>query len=100
MLISGLRQAEPYTIALKRVQENPAVVARLGEPIEADTFNFQGNYHSGTGGQNADYNFGVSGPRGSAQVKFVATHHGRWHYETFTVTFPNGQSIDLSDAMQ
>ena len=102
MLFDTLRSAEPFRIAMERINNNEELAGRLtlGEPIESELWGFNGQYNSQPGGGGATYSFPIRGKRGAAHVYFEAYQDGQtWHYEVFDVTMPNGDVISLADSV-
>jgi hypothetical protein len=94
--MAGIRGSEPYETALARVQTDPAVIERLGEPIETGFFGTSGGVNVQNQSGTADLTFPVSGPNGQASVHTTATlTKGIWQTDTLTVTFDDGTQIDL-----
>ena len=95
--MNALKSTEPYKMAMARIQADPQVIEALGEPIEADTWNFQGGVNQTTERATADYTFGIHGPQGTANVHFEAVDEHGWEFEILDVTLPDGGTISLSD---
>jgi hypothetical protein len=92
----ALATLEPFTTALERIQNDGIVRDRLGEPIEPGMFpsHFQFNDQMDTG--NAEFQFDVSGPKGSAKVSTEADKQsGNWRTTKLDVTFEDGETISL-----
>lgn len=91
LLIGGafgfVRSSPVYQHALHRAQSHPAVVAALGEPIEAGWYlsgDFEFTDHSGS----ADFRVPISGPRGTATLHVLARRiDGQWEFERLEVEF-------------
>ncbi|GAB3387477.1 cytochrome c oxidase assembly factor Coa1 family protein [Lysobacter fragariae] len=80
-----MKQAEPYRYALESTQRHPAVIAALGQPIEASAM-IRGNIQVKGAYGDAQLNFPVSGPRGKATVYVEARkERGRWRYRIIEV---------------
>lgn len=96
-LVGGvLKSAEPYKTAIERAANSPAVIAKLGEPIEDDTWIPMGNVNFDNYGGDANLTLQVRGPHGAASVHTVALREaGVWETETLTVTFADGTRLDL-----
>jgi hypothetical protein len=94
-LLSGMmRSSEPYRHALHAAQTSPAVIAALGEPIEAG-FMPSGNISVNNDDGEADLSFGLHGPRGEATVYVEATRkRKRWSYQTLVVALAD-REVDL-----
>jgi hypothetical protein len=89
-IINGLKSTEPYQTALTRVKQDPVVIERLGEPIEAAWMvNGKSEFKNDTG--SATYDFQVSGPKGTADVHTEAVRSGGvWETTVLRVTFGDG----------
>lgn len=95
-VFGAIKRSDVYKGALRRVQDDPRVVAALGSPVEAGWI-VSGNVRVDTNGGNAEINFPVSGPKQKAKVHAVATvENGQWKYETLTVQPESGPLIDLN----
>jgi hypothetical protein len=92
----GLKQADAYKLALERAQHNPAVIAALGEPIEAGLLVSGSVNISGPTGS-ADISIPISGPEGKGTIYVVATKSaGQWEFSTLEVEIhATGERIDL-----
>ena len=81
----GMKKAEPYQEALRRAQENPAVIAVLGEPVE-EGFLMSGSISVDGSSGEADLAFPISGPQGSGTVYVIGEKRaGLWEYSTMEV---------------
>lgn len=94
--MSAIKSSEVYRGALKVVQTHPAAVERLGEPIEDGWF-VTGNIKVDAGGGHADFNFPVSGPKGSGTLYVRAVSpDGSWMYERLDLA-AGGKTVSLLD---
>jgi hypothetical protein len=94
-VFGAIKRSDVYTEALNRVKGDQRVVAVLGEPIEPG-FWVSGNVNINNGKGNADFQFPVKGPRGSAKVHAVASTEGqKWEYTTLVVTPASGPPINV-----
>jgi hypothetical protein len=84
-----------YANAETAVRNDPAVIARLGEPIERSTDPQRQN----TGDlkpSGETFQFDVKGPNGTAIVSAVAVADGGpFRVTTITVKFPDGTTLDV-----
>jgi len=95
-VFGAIKHSEVYKGALRRVQDDPRVVAALGSPVEAGWI-VSGNVHVENGNGNAEINFPVSGSKQKGKVHAVATvENSQWKYETLTVQPESGPLIDLN----
>ncbi len=95
VVFGAMKRSDVYRIALSRVQNDPAVTAALGTPIEAGLY-VTGKVNLDSTGGHAAIDFPISGPRGKGTVHAVATKSGAgWDYSELTVTPANGQVIKL-----
>jgi Cytochrome oxidase complex assembly protein 1 len=95
VVFGAIKRSDVYREALRRVQNDPAVTAALGTPIDAGIY-VTGNVNLDTSGGHAKFDFPVSGPKGKADVHAVATMNGsKWEYSELTVTPANGPLINL-----
>jgi hypothetical protein len=96
VVFGAMKKSDVYREALRRVQNDPAVTAALGTPIEAGLY-VSGNVNLDSKGGHATFDFPISGPKGKAVVHVVATKSGGagWDYSELTVTPANGPVIRL-----
>jgi Cytochrome oxidase complex assembly protein 1 len=95
VVFGAIKRSDVYREALQRVQNDPAVTAALGTPIEAGIY-VTGNVNLDANGGHAKFDFPVSGPKGKADVHVVATMNGsKWEYSELTVTPANGAAINV-----
>ncbi|GAB6164672.1 hypothetical protein JCM19992_06720 [Thermostilla marina] len=96
-----LKKSPPYTMALAKVQNDPAVIERLGEPIEPASFLPTGEFSDAGDSGSANLNFKVKGPKGTALVNVVARKiGGQWGITTLTVVIDSPSErlqLDVSD---
>lgn len=84
--------------AFKIVQNNPAVIEVLGEPIEKESFgNYKVNYNNGH--KTAEASFSIKGPKGDALVEIKSSGEDEnLIYEVFQVSLDEtGEIIDLRE---
>jgi len=93
-----LKFSEPYRMALKRVQEAPEVIERLGNPIRDATWLPSGQvYEKGDRG-NATVYFVVTGPKGRAEIMAQAQRvGGEWGLVLLDVNFAAGGRVSLAE---
>ncbi|WP_236625965.1 cytochrome c oxidase assembly factor 1 family protein [Rhodopirellula baltica] len=90
-----IKSSEPYTESLAKAQSNVELQSVIGEPIEPSVF-VQGNIHFKDDDGDADLNYSVSGPNGSATVHVIGTKaDGSWDYSSMDATTADGTTIDL-----
>ncbi len=95
VVFGAIKKSDVYQEALRRAQNDPAVVSALGTPIEAGMI-VTGSVNIDTSGGHAKLDFPISGPKGKASVHLVATKSGeKWEYTELTVTPANGAKINL-----
>jgi len=98
--VFGMRALPPYQTALKKVQNDPQVREKLGEPIESASWIPLGSFKVENDSGSANLTFKVSGPKGKAEVNVIARMiAGKWGLTTLTVTYADGtrQELDVSD---
>ena len=96
VVVAALKSSEPYQTALKRVQADPQVIERLGQPIRDASWVPSGSVNIRNGGGNANLMFKVAGPKGSASVRTEARRiQGKWGTTTLEVTFAGEKPIPL-----
>jgi hypothetical protein len=82
---AAMRTNDVYREALSRAQRHPALLERLGAPIEPGFFTSGSIDVSGPSGE-ADLTIPIHGPRGEATLNVVAQKRGgTWNYETMQV---------------
>ena len=90
-----IKRSDAYTGARDRVVSDPRVIARLGAPVAAGWW-VRGTVNVKKESGEADFQFPVDGPKGSATVHAVAERAGnRWTYTQLTVTPATVPPIDL-----
>src|SRR5258708_39579720 len=95
VVFGAMKKSDVYREALRRAQNDPAVTAALGTPIEAG-FYVTGNVKLDSTGGHATLDFPISGPKGKGVVHAVATKSGAgWDYSELTVTPATGPAIRL-----
>ena len=94
---AAIKSSEPYSESLRRAQASAELIEELGEPIESG-FLVQGNIHLNNNDGNADLNYTVSGPKGTATVNVVGSKKdGVWSYSEMNATPSDGSAlIDLA----
>lgn len=98
--VFGMRSLPPYRMALQKVQNDPQVREKLGEPVESASWIPLGSFTIEDNSGSAQLTFKVRGPKGRAEVnvngRMIA---GKWGLTTLTVTYPDGtrQELDVSD---
>src|SRR5687768_7209756 len=96
-LFGMMKNAEPYRDALARAQHSEAVIAALGEPVEA-AWLFSGNITENGGTGSADYAIPLSGPRGKGTLYVEARkREGRWQLVVLSFAPEGGEPVDLLD---
>ncbi|GAB3339418.1 cytochrome c oxidase assembly factor Coa1 family protein [Marilutibacter aestuarii] len=97
LLFGLLANSAPYQHAIERARDSTAVVAALGEPIEAG-FMTQGHLRTADDEGEADLRIPLDGPRANASLHVEATREkGRWTYQTLDVVLADGSTIDLRE---
>lgn len=90
-----IKSSEPYTESLSKAQSNVELQSVIGDPIEASAL-VQGNINLNNDDGEADLNYSVSGPNGSATVHVIGTKaDGSWDYSRMDATTADGTTIDL-----
>jgi hypothetical protein len=86
------RWSEPYKAALAQVQNDPQVIAQLGQPVGAVWFSLSGSVDR----ENAHLTFKIGGPKGRADVQVDArVIGGKWGLRMLNVTFADQKRISL-----
>jgi hypothetical protein len=90
-----LRSTEPYKAAWGRVQNDPQVIAQLGQPIHEVWLPPSGSVY----GENANLTFKIEGPKGRAAVQADARRFaGKWELRVLNVTFADQKRISIDTA--
>ena len=102
MIIFGsMKQADVYKEAVARAQADPAVVQRLGSPIETGMF-LSGNINVNGPSGDAKIAIPIHGPKAKGTVYVEATKRaGKWEYSLMQVAVEGEDTrIDLLHDMQ
>jgi hypothetical protein len=96
IIFTSMRSSWAFTEGLELARRNPAVVAELGEPIEAGWLVTGSINVSGPSG-NAELAIPISGPKGAGTRYVVARKKaGDWTFEQAQVVIEStGERIDL-----
>lgn len=79
---TAMRSSDVWREAMARAQSNPALIERLGTPIEPGFFTSGSINVNGPSGS-ADLAIPIQGPKGEASINVVAEKRGGvWEYET------------------
>jgi hypothetical protein len=91
---------EQYAASLAEIRKSPAVIEKLGEPIST-VRPFPAGSITVTGDRgDANFNFDVKGPKGTAQVSSKSRlMQGQWGFSQLELTFEDNQRIDLAKAI-
>jgi hypothetical protein len=96
-VMAALKTSEPYQTGLKRAQASAEVKEAIGEPV-SPTMIVQGKVDLQNDTGSADISFPVTGPKGTAEVRVIASRAGgAWTYDSINVSLPNGDNVDLTD---
>lgn len=96
LVMWSIRQSDVYRMAMQRVRQNPAVVEKLGTPIEpgwliSGSMNIEGD--SGT----ANFTIPIHGPRQAARVYLDARKRmGEWTFNSLVVKTEGGEQIQVA----
>src|SRR5687767_2522882 len=71
LVFGSIKSSTPYTKALAQAKTDPAVIAELGEPIEAGWY-VTGNISTSGRNGNADLRIPISGPNKSGTLHVIA----------------------------
>jgi len=94
-VFSVIKRSDVYREAYTRASNDPRVVAALGTPIEKGWWVIgKVNIDNNSGEANID--FPISGPKGSARVHAAASHENdAWSYSSLVVRQSAGGEIDV-----
>jgi hypothetical protein len=91
-----LKSSAPYQMALERVQSEPQLIRRLGEPIEGVGWFPSGEVNDENDRGDARLDLDVAGPKGKAHVHAEARRiAGHWGLTRVEVTPDGGPRIVL-----
>jgi hypothetical protein len=104
MVVFGtMKSSDVYKDSLRRAQNDPAVIAALGSPVEDGWFMTGKTEVNGSSGQ-ADLMVPISGPKGKAKLYIVAEKaEGKWNYSKLVVVTDEGEKrLDMlsGDALE
>ena len=96
LVFGSMKASDPYKYAFDQAQHSPAVIQRLGQPIEGGMF-VSGSIDVNPAGGHADLAIPISGPKGKATVYVTGEKHaGRWGYRILQVEFAGDPNrVDL-----
>jgi len=96
VFVWGIKNLDPYEMALEQVRSSEQVTERLGEPIKDASWVPTGQVNVTNDQGSGTLAFKVRGPRGEANVRAQARLvDGIWGLTEVEVTFADGQSIFL-----
>jgi len=96
VVFGAIKHSDVYKESLRRVQNDPRVVAALGSPVEAGiVVTGKVNFEDRAGV--ANINYAVHGPNGRAEVHVRASKEPDhpWEYSDITVRPRSGPPIDV-----
>jgi hypothetical protein len=94
--LKAVQLAAAYATAETAVMNDPAVIARLGEPIER-TSDPQRQNTGDLKPSGETFQFDIKGPNGTAIVSAVATaNNGPFKVTTITVKLSDGSTLDVA----
>jgi hypothetical protein len=95
-IFGAMKSNEAYTGALSRAQSSSAVIAALGEPVEAGWM-VSGEWNENGASGDAKLSIPLTGPRGAGTLFLEAEKSaGRWDYSVLTfVPASGGETVDL-----
>jgi hypothetical protein len=95
LVFSVIKHSDVYREAYTRAANDPRVVATLGAPIEKGWWVI-GKVSVDNNGGNANIDFPISGPKGSARVHATASRGtDAWNYSSLVVRPEAGGEIDV-----
>lgn len=95
----GRRAGEALHLAMQKIRQDPAVVERLGEPIQVASWFPTGSVHTSGDRGEANLTFSIRGPNGKAVVQLLARRiAGKWALTSLEVTFPDNErhTVDVA----
>ena len=99
LIFGAIKSSSPYQHAVTRAQNDPAVIAALGEPINAGWL-VQGNISVDGASGDADLAIPLDGSRADGTLYVVAEKKaGEWRYETLAVNVEGGERIVLEESV-
>ena len=94
LIVNVAKRSDVYREAFARASSDTRVIERLGTPIEKGWWVI-GSVHIDNSEGEANLDFPISGPKGSARVHAVATFDGNWKYTTLIVRPEGGREVDV-----
>jgi len=99
LIFGAIKSSSTYQHAVTRAQNDPAVIAALGEPINAGWL-VQGNISVDGANGDADLAIPLDGSRADGTLYVVAEKKaGEWRYETLAVNVEGGERIVLEESV-
>ena len=90
----ALKSSQVYVLSVKRAQDSPCAVSKLGQPIVSSGMP-QGSINENNSSGAADVTIPVSGPQGSGSLHVLGTRDNNvWTLTTVTLNV-GGSAIDL-----
>ncbi|MGO8751223.1 MAG: cytochrome c oxidase assembly factor Coa1 family protein [Thermoguttaceae bacterium] len=91
-----LNSKATYQMALEQVRKDPNVVERLGRPIQPARWIPSGDEHLVDDRGDAHWDFKITGPKGSADVRTQSRRlSGQWTMTMLEVVFSDGKRLML-----
>lgn len=91
-----MRQSDVNRLAMEKVRQNPAVVERLGTPIEMGWM-ISGSISTAGDSGSAEVTIPIHGPKGGADMYVSARKAmGNWSFTDLTVKTSSGESIRVA----
>jgi len=93
--ITSMSRSDVCAQAVAKAQASAQVQEALGQPITQGWW-VTGSISTSNSTGEANINFSINGPKGTAQVHAEATKvNGVWNFSVLTVTLPDGKVVDL-----
>ncbi|MBL9142850.1 MAG: cytochrome c oxidase assembly factor 1 family protein [Verrucomicrobiaceae bacterium] len=93
--ITFMSRSDVCAQAVAKAQASARVQEALGQPITQGWW-VTGSINTSNSTGEANINFSINGPKGTAQVHAEATKvNGVWNFSVLTVTLPDGKVVDL-----
>jgi Cytochrome oxidase complex assembly protein 1 len=95
VVMASLKNSDVARESLARAQANPALIEKLGTPIQMGAW-VGGSVNSTPADGNAELVMPLMGPKGSGVLAVTARKTaGEWHYLVMTVTIQGGGNVNL-----
>jgi hypothetical protein len=90
----AMKSSDVYLMSVKRAQDSPCVISKLGQPINSSGLP-QGSVNESNGSGSADLTIPVNGPQGTGSLHAIASRDNNvWTLTSLTLS-ADGSQFDL-----